>query len=212
MAARVRYRVRGQRTGQVQRPRQQQGRSAAASFSPGTAHLASAASRGALRVCACIATLTTRAAMDTRPAPRGRDGAARRRVDWASTLQSTVATTCEAEYQAAGVVVRVAQWLRKLLVDLQLDSQGHLAREGAPLLPIGRLRQPGRHRAALQPQSTRRSKHIDIVCTTSRGARYHRRGRLQVLSLVRTMCDAISLLGAVVRSSAPAAWGWMGVL
>jgi hypothetical protein len=27
----------------------------------------------------------------------------------------------------------MAQWLRKLLVDLQLDLQGHLAREGAPL-------------------------------------------------------------------------------
>jgi hypothetical protein len=42
-------------------------------------------------------------------------------VDWSSTLQSTVAaSTCE----AAGVVVRMALWLRKILTDLGLTPKG----------------------------------------------------------------------------------------
>ena len=86
-------------------------------------------------------------------------------VDWASTLQHTVAaSTCEAEYQAAGVVVRMALWLRKLFTDLGLDSQGSPARAGELLQPIVvDCDNQGAIALLYNPQSTRRSKHIDIT-------------------------------------------------
>jgi hypothetical protein len=86
-------------------------------------------------------------------------------IDWASTLQSTVAaSTCEAEYQAAGVVVRMALWQRKLLADLGLDAQGTPAAAGEPLQPVViDCDNQGAIALLYNPQSTRRSKHIDIV-------------------------------------------------
>jgi hypothetical protein len=86
-------------------------------------------------------------------------------VDWSSTLQSTVAaSTCEAEYQAAGVVVRMALWLRKILTDLGLDAQGRPAAAGEQLQPIVvDCDNQGAIALLNNPASTRRSKHIDII-------------------------------------------------
>jgi hypothetical protein len=93
----------------------------------------------------------------------GGDCAARRRSGLVIHAAGTVAaSTCEAEYQAAGVVAHGAV-ARKILTDLGLDAQGRPA-AAEQLQPIVvDCDNQGAIALLNNPASTRRSKHIDII-------------------------------------------------
>ena len=123
-------------------------------------------------------------------------------VDWSSTLQGTVAaSTCEAEYQAAGVAVRMALWLRKVLNDLGLDAQGGAAVAGEPLQPIVvDCDNQGAIALLYNPASTRRSKHIDII-------HHFVRDRVQLGHVDFKYCpSALNVSDCLTRSLGPTAF------
>jgi hypothetical protein len=89
-------------------------------------------------------------------------------VDYSTRLQPTVAvSSCEAEYQAASAAVRMALWQRKLLPELGLDIAGDRVPAAAPAQVLGPVLINCDNQGAIallrNPQSTARSKHIDVI-------------------------------------------------
>ena len=104
-------------------------------------------------------------------------------ISWSSRRQQTVAaSTTEAEYMAAAAATKEARWLRKLMYNLKLDIRT------VTILDDNQ----GIIKLLKNPESSQRSKHIDVIYHFARERVSRKEIEFQYVSTNQMIADALT--------------------